>query len=268
MRTLPDETAGSLAFRLAQSRQMSVESFCRDYFDLDQVRARSDLDRRLPSEHGVALARSANLPLRAVLNLDISDEHFASVRNRETWRYSGQIRVCPRCLAEHRYGRRFWRTRFAAACPAHGVELLAKCPHCKSDLPYFGDMAGIATQFWLESWPTCPSCLRMIESSNPADLVLTAISRRWISSWSGRPQCGYSASSFLRLSAAMLARFDTAERYRRLSDLVAPQSNWPHHVTTALILRALLRSHTTVNVGYAALGVEFQPDQLAKDIVV
>jgi len=268
VRTLPDETAGSLAFRLAQSQQLSVETFCREHFDLNVAKARSDLDRRLPSAHGAALARSANIPLRNVRRLSMSADHSVSVWNQEELRYSGPIRVCPRCLTEHRYGRRFWRTRFAAACPAHGIEMLAKCPHCKSGLPYFGDMAGIANQFWLESWPTCPSCLRTIEAADSADLVLVAVSRRWIAALDGHPQRGYSANGFLKLSAAMLGRFRNLERYRRLAELVAPDSNWPHHVTTARLLRALLGSHTTVNVGYAALGVEFQPDQLAREIVV
>lgn len=268
MRTLSDETAASLAFRLAQARHVSVETFCREHFDLDQAKARSDLDRRLPSAHGAALARTAAVPIRSVLRLAISDEHSVSVWNRQSLTYSGPVRVCPRCLAEQLYGRRYWRTRFAAACPIHGTEMLAKCPHCNSDLPYFGDMGGIATQFWLESWPTCPSCLHTIESADSADHVLVAVSRRWIAALDGHPQRGYSANGFLQMSAAMLGRFGNVERYRRLAQLVAPNSHWPYHATTALLLRALLGSHTTVNVAYAALGMEFQPDQLANDIVV
>lgn len=268
MRILPDETAGSLAFRLAQSRQQSVAFYCREHLDLDLAKARSDLDRRLPSQLSAALAHSAETPLRAVQNLRIPHEHLVSVWNRGSLRYSGSIRACPQCLAEHRYGRRFWRTCFAAACPDHGLELLTKCPHCKSDLPYFGEMAGIVNQFWLESWPTCPTCLHLIEHADPADRALIAISRRWTSALAGRPQREYSARGFLRLSAAILSRFATVDRYQRLSQLVAPSSNWPHHVATALLLRTLLGAHTPVNVGYAALGVDFQPDQVAKEIVV
>lgn len=268
MKILPDETAGSLAFRLAQSKQQSVAFYCQEQFDLDLAKARSDLDSRLPSQLSAALARSAKISLTAVQNLHIPNEHLVSVWNKGDLRYSGSIRACPRCLAEHKYGRRFWRTDFAAACPDHGLELLTKCPHCKSDLPYFGDMAGIFNQFWLESWPTCPTCLHLIQYADPAHLALIAISRRWTSALAGRPQRGYSARGFLRLSGTILSRFTTQERYRRLSQLVAPASNWPHHVATALLLRALLSSHTSVNVGYAALGVDFQPDQVAKEIVV
>lgn len=268
MRILPDETAGSLAFRLAQQRQQSVAALCRELFELNLVQARSDLDRRLASDHSAALARASQSHRHAVLRLGLPDRFTNSVWCRETRRYTSSIRACPVCLAECKYGRRFWRTCFAASCPIHGTELLSRCPHCNVGLPYFGEMAGIVTQFWLESWPTCPTCLRLIESTHSAHPVLTTLSRRWMSALSGRPLCGYRAGEFLRLSARILAKFTTVDRYQRLAELVAPHSNWPHHVATALLLRALLRSRTPMNVGYAALGVDFQPDQLAKDIVV
>lgn len=245
-----------------------MASLCKELFGLNLERARSDLDRRLVSDHYVILAQAATTCRQATHNLRLPDRFTYPVWSRETHKYTGAIRVCPDCLSELKYGRRFWRTCFAAACPAHGVELLSRCPHCNTGLPYFGEMAGIITQFWLESWPLCPTCLRLIVCTKPAHPVLAMLSRRWISALSGRPQSGYSASAFLRLSAKILARFNTVERYQRLAMIVAPLSSWPHHVAAALLLRALLRARTPLSVGYAALGAEFQPDQLARDIMV
>jgi len=267
MQVLPDESAGSFAFRLAQHRRQSLASLCHELLELSIARNPIDLDRRLARDYGSTLLRAAHASQRAKRLFLLPDDYICSVRNSETRKYTGPVRICTRCLRERKYGRKFWRTIFAAACPQHGVELTNVCPFCQTNIPYFGEMAGMISQFWLESWPTCPACLQLIKSGNPAHPMLIRITRRWISALSGEPQRDYTARGFLHLSARILARFEAEERYRELSKLVAPDSAWPYHVTTALLVRALMRKHTTPNAAYAALGVSFQPDQLASEIV-
>lgn len=265
MKILPDESAGSFAFRVAQTRRQSLTLFCLEQFDLSNL---GDLDRILVRDYGHALERIGKTIHKAHRSLHLEEEYTYSVWSRETRKYTGPIRACPYCLAEEKYGRKFWRTKFAAACPRHEVELIGACPFCRANLPYFGEMAGIVGQFWLESWPTCPTCLRVIECSRPAHPVLLAMTRRWTSSFAGNSQCSYTAHSFLHLSYRILSRFDADDRYRQLAALVASESAWPHQLATALLLRALLRKQTSPIVAYAALGLTFQPDQLANEIVV
>lgn len=268
MTILSDETASSLVFRLAQNRRQSVVSFCTQMFDLSVAQARSDLDRRLPSDHISRLAAVVSTPYRDLADLQLPNHFWYSVRNQRSRKYDGAVRVCPLCLAENKYGRRFWRTCFAAACPIHGVELAYACHHCRSDLPYFGEMAGIVPQFWLESWPTCPNCLRLTQHTSTADAALVVMSRRWDEALAGHAQRAFQAGDFLRLSAKTITRFTKIERYKRVAELVAPISIWPAHVATALLLQSLLQGRPPMSAAYAALGMEFQPDQLAKDIVV
>ena len=268
MHILPDETAGSLVFRLAQHRQQSVSDFCAHWFDLNLPKARSDLDQRLPENHLATLAKITKISLAEAESLRLPRATAYSVWNRQTLSYCGSIRACPRCLTENKYGRRFWRSRLAAVCLVHGIELISACPHCRSGLPYFGDMAGIVTQFWLESWPTCPICLRMADVFRPANPALCMMSRRWASAFVGRAQNGYPANDFLQLSVRILDRFSTMCRYKQAAQLVAPKSDWTGHIATALVLRSLLRERTPMSAAYAALGLMFQPDQLAKEIMV
>lgn len=268
MTILPDETASSLVFRLAQSRRQSVVSFCTQMFDLSVAQARSDLDRRLSSDHISRLAAVVSTPHRDLADIQLPKHFWYSVRNQRSRKYDGPVRVCPRCLAETKYGRRFWRTCFAAACPIHGVELSCTCHHCRNDLPYFGEMAGIVPQFWLESWPTCPNCLRLTEHITPAHPMLALMSRHWIAALAGHRQHAYQPTDFLRLSARTIQRFTTVNRYKQVAELIAPNSGWPGHVATAFLLHSLIQGRPPLSAAYAALGMEFQPVQLAKDIVV
>ena len=47
-------------------------------------------------------------------------------------------RLCPRCLDEAPYYRARWNLTCVSACPAHGLELLAKCPGCGARLAWRG----------------------------------------------------------------------------------------------------------------------------------
>jgi hypothetical protein len=129
-------------------------------------------------------------------------------------------------------------------------------------------MGGILTQFWLESWPTCPTCLRLIESAYGAHPVLLMMSKKWRDALAGQPQYGYPAVKFLAMSAKILGRFENIDRYRMSANLIAPQSKWASHIATALLVRSICRPRTPLTSSYAALGLSFQPDQLANDIMV
>lgn len=268
MRPLPDETAGSILFRLAQSRCQPTSVLCEELFGLSHAQARSDLDLRIPIDHGAALAKLLNLGTRQFERLLLPSKFVTSVRNRVSQQHDGPIRLCHRCMAEAKYGRRFWRTCFAAACPDHGLELTESCPHCGTRIPHFGWTGEITLQLWLESWPTCPACLRCVDTAPRAHPVLVAMSKRWRSALAGYPQYRFEAAGFLRLSANLVRCFRTIDCYQEAASAIAPNSYWAGHLAAALLIRSICRNRTPSSACYAALGMPFQPAQLAKDIVV
>ncbi len=267
MKPLPDETAGSLAFRLAQSRHQSLLSLCQQDLGLTYSQARSDLDHTLPSRHAHLLARQTGTRTSKLRSLAIPSTWLLSTWQENTRHHSGTVRLCPACLAESLHGRRFWRTYFGAACPEHGLELIEACPHCGKPIPYFGAPGGIATQFWLESWPVCPSCLLSIGISNPAHPVLIAMSRRWRSALAGRPQFGLAPERFLDFSASLIGRFSTTWRYQVAAALAVPPTHWTAHLAAAFLIKAITSRNLTQSAFYAALGTAFSPTQLSNDIM-
>jgi len=192
---------------------------------------------------------------------------MTSIWDAKSRRHSGPVRVCPVCLEQSLHARRFWRTRFAAACPVHGTELIAECPRCGAPLPYFGAPVGLLVQLWLETWPVCPSCVRKIDAIYPAHAILVAMSRRWRAALNGTSQYGLHAGDFLHLSTRLIDRFLHVPRYERTAAIINASERWPAHAAAALMLRALLEGHIPDSVFYAAIDRDFAPSQLAKDII-
>jgi hypothetical protein len=267
VRPLSDESASSLAFRLAQGECCTVTDFCRAHFGLSYAAAHCDLDRLLVKAHAQVLAGIAGVTTQTIRRTAIPGKWMTSTWDARLRRHSGSVRVCPLCLEQRRYGRRFWRTIFAAACPVHGVELVSGCPRCSAMFPYFGAPAGLLVQFWLEMWPVCPACVRKVHSIFPAHAPLVAMSKRWCAALSGIPQYGLRASTFLWLSARLIDRFLHAPRYQRVAEMIHASERWPAHAAAALMLRTLLSGHISNSIFYAAIDRDFTPSQLAKDII-
>lgn len=129
LRPLPDETAGSILFRLAHSELRSVSDLAMHMFGLSYHQAHADLDRLLPAKRMAKLANECRLQLSTAQQLRLPDKWISSAWSPEDRRYVGPTKLCCECLRKYRYGRRFWRTCFAAACPEHGCELIDECPH-------------------------------------------------------------------------------------------------------------------------------------------
>ena len=267
-RQLPDETAGSILFRLAQKECQPVADLAKELFGLSYQQARSDLDQLLPSRHNFLLVRALRLATPTAVSFSLPRAWTVSVWNTVSKQYDGPIRLCGACLKKSLHGQRYWRTLFAAACPDHGIDLIDACPTCGAAIPYFGSPSGFISQLWLEAWPTCPACFHPLNSdSQPANPVLVAMSTRWRNALDGRPQLGFTAAAFLKLSARAIHRFQHQETFIETARLVAGDSRWRGHTAAALMIRSLCRRRVPLNVCYAALGMVHSPSQLAKDIV-
>jgi len=264
---LPDETAGSLAFRLARNLCLPLIGLCQQRLGLTYQQARSDLDRLLPERCLETIARISGMTTRTVGKLLLPSRWTASVAQSKAPSPNRGVRLCPLCLSEYTYGRRFWRTRFAAVCTKHSVELIDSCPNCGKPIPYFGAPGGFTVQFWLENWPICPSCLNRIDRSLPTAPELISVSRLWHAALCGKPQLGFTAPLFLEFSSKLIARFENIWRYQVAAAMAFPPSRWAAHLGTAAILRSLSTPKVPESVFYAALGMPFDPSQLANEIV-
>lgn len=265
---LPDETAGSLVFRLAQAEFLSVADYCRAQFNLSYARIRSDLDSMIPNELAQSLALIAAVSVNQIRQLAIQRKWRLSTWNSDERRHSAAVRFCPICLRQSKHGRRFWLTYFAAACPIHFVELLDHCPSCGAVVPYFGAPGGILVQYWLETWPLCPRCFREISSPVPANRVLVEMSQRWREAIDGVDQLGMKSRDFLRFSRRLIDRFTNKTEYQQTAVVLGAAVSWPAHAAAALLLDAILRGNISKDVFHAAIDSDFTPSQLAKDIKV
>ena len=155
---LPDESAASFALRLARNFQLSLQDFCQGYLGLTAAQARSDLDQILPKICSATLAALAGISESEVRGMAIPSGWVQSTRDQKRRCHVGLVHVCPDCLAENQYGRRFWRTHFGFVCPIHGVEMIGLCPHCRCALTYFNSADSPLDAHWLENWPNCPHC--------------------------------------------------------------------------------------------------------------
>jgi len=267
VRPLPDETAGSLLYRFATAHCQTVATVGENLLGLSYQQARSDLDRIVPSRHMETLQRVIGVSPTSVRKLSLPTSWSISVWDGAARQYNGPIRLCNLCLKHGRYGRRYWRTQFAAACPDHGVELIDACPHCAARIPYFSTDSGIIVQHWLESWPHCQACFRSIHTENLANPVLVAMSHRWRNALAGRSQLGFPAEAFLKVSARAINNFQKIAPYQHAAKLVAPCSRWSGYIAAALMIRSICRRRVPLNVCYAAVGTTFCPVQLATDLV-
>lgn len=268
MRLLPDESAGSLVFRLAGSEFVSVSDYCRNCFSLAYARIRSDLDNLLPRLAARRLAYFSRISVSQIRKLIVAPEWRIPTWDPGARRHCAAVRFCPLCLQESRYGQRFWLTRFAAACPIHGVELLNHCPYCGAVFPYFGAPANVLIQYWLETWPLCPNCLHRVELTVPAHPVLVRLSGQWHEALNGCDQLGFAAQDFLRFSKRLIDRFTQQAPYVRTAEIVGCSANWRAHAATALLLNTVQVGNISKSVFYAAIDRVFSSAQLAKDISV
>ena len=263
----PDESIGSLVYRLAQREGVSVVDYATCSLNLSYSRARADLDRLATYQSTRDLSHQSGLP-DAELRAHELDLRWA----RPTWDprsrgHSAPIQVCPDCLSHAHYGRKIWRTYFAPVCAVHGIELVDRCPYCGAPLPYFCRVFDFQSTHWLEWWPNCPRCTREIRRQGRADSLLTSMSRRWAYALTGGAQFGFEADEFLTLSKRLILSFSTLEAYRQTAEKIeSPSKAFTSHYAAAILLHSLLGGNITEAVFQAAIGMPFKPDQLAKDI--
>ncbi len=266
---LPDETAGSLVWRIASSQHRSVADFCTIEFGLSYSQARGDIDSSLTGKFSHRFSQCLRLGRRIVNRLRIAENLLVPAFRPSTKRCNQPVRICFDCLSNAPYGRRFWRTCLAVACPIHGHMLVSTCPNCGAEINYQEGNVGLAPLFWLETWPVCTNCLRTMRP-NPqrADALLLNSTAKWNAALAGvRPYPWLGARSYLRLSARVLRWFTNVPDYVTARAMVAEKADISPHVATSLLLRRLWRGRVPPSIAQAALGVSFDPCQLAKDMV-
>ena len=263
---LPDESAASFAFRLARKERLSLQEFCQGRLGLTATQARSDLDQLLTRICSEKLAALAGIPESAVMEMKIPCAWVESTWDRQRRRHEAPIHVCPVCLAENLYGRRFWRTPFAFVCPKHGVEMVGLCPHCKSALTYFSASDSPWCAHWLENWPTCSLCVRHISRGQMAHPLLIGLTQQWSRAFEGETVRGLTAQEYLRLSAKCLFRFRRERRYRTAALRMRLVPPWAAQKAASLLLHAMLNGPLTIDVFQAAIGGKFDAASLAHDL--
>lgn len=265
----PDETAGSVVWRLAKSLGRSVASFCAEELALSYQQARGDLDQSLSLRFSNSFHRRLGLTPQQARVMAVPDHLLLSAFQPETRRFDGEIRACPLCMQSNAYGRRLWRTRLAAACPVHGCELVSRCPHCGETLGYQKGMVGLAPLLWLEAWPVCTGCLRnMRYKPEIAPIGLRRMTARWAMALSGRdPYRWLDAASFLGLSGRVVDWFEHEPSYVLARSLAGKEQPLGAPYAAAQLIERFWRKERPASVFYAALGMPFEPSQLAKEIV-
>ena len=263
---LSDESAASFAFRLAGEERLSLQEFCQGRLGLTVTQARSDLDQLLPKTYAGRLTTVAGIPESAVMEMRIPRAWVESTWDRQRRRHEAPIHVCPVCLAENLYGRRFWRTPFAFVCPRHGVEMIGLCPHCKCALTYFSSSDSPWGAHWLENWPACPNCVKHFLRGRAAHPLLICITQEWARAFEGEMVRGLTAQEFLRMSAKCLFRFQRERRYRAAALRMRLAPPWAAQKAAALLLHAMLNGPLTIAIFQAAIGGKFDATSLAHDL--
>lgn len=240
---------------------------CRALLDLPRHQIHADLDRHLPQHR--MLQQMAHLSPAAFSRLRIPAPYMATVWNHSERRHNGPIRVCAACLESARYARKYWRTIFASVCPVHATALIDACPTCHHPIQYYAITGGILIQHWLENWPLCANCLSAITSNRaPANKTLVRISRFWVQALNGSAPRKFEPSGFLAMSRRILNAFKADPRYQETAELVRSRNPGDvAHLATALVVHAAINRRATPSVAQAALGLAFNPSQLAKDIM-
>lgn len=263
----PDETAGSWVWRVAKAQGLSVAELCQWGLNMPYHETRGDLDHILcqrPASRMVSLGVATRQQLKGFA---IEPEYRISAYCPQTRRCNRPIKLCPECMNQSAYGRRFWRTLFAEACPIHGCVLIDHCPRCGHPISYQGCGIGPTPSLWLESWPRCIGCFRFIEPTPlPAAPALVRLSRQWETALRGKKPRGWStATQWLGLSATLIHRFRSEPRYAALLEYLANGSCTPQ-AATAMLLEPLITGPRQRSMFYAALSMAFETDQLVKEI--
>lgn len=248
---------------------MSVAEYCQIVLGISYLRSRSDLDQLGLHTIDKQTRMFLDLPRSAETKIAIDPKWTDSVFNTLTRSYDGAIRVCPLCLEERRYGQRFWRSRFAAACPTHGCRMVSTCAECGINLPYFGKVAGIGRLHWLESWPNCPHCLKKAyDHVLPADQKLVALSRKWHMALFGlKPFPKVTPDQFLGSSRRLLVRFATKPDLIAARTLSCPNKIPSPIEATAIVLAKFFSNSVSLVTTQAALGMPVDSLTLAKEMV-
>ena len=262
----PDESAASFAFRLARRDGLSLQEFCQIRLGLTHAQARRDLDQLLPCAHATDLAKIAGIPEKSIRMLAIPHPWILSSWDAHKSRHQAPVQLCPTCLHDSFYGRRFWRTRFAITCPLHGTEMVCSCPHCQTPVSYFSASEYLLVSHWLESFPSCPYCLKRIDHCQPAHPITVAITQYWALAFAGQSVRGLSATDFLKLSIKCLNRFHSEPDYQAAVRHMRLPTPYAEQNAAALLLHAMLNGPLPTAVFYAAIGSRFQPASLASEL--
>lgn len=263
---LPDESAASLALRVARKTGLSLQEFCQFELGLSYSQATSDLDQLLPRSRWKELAKISDTDESAIQEMLLPRDWILSSWNPKCRRHQAAVHVCTACLKESFYGRRFWRTRFALACPRHGIEMIARCPRCETPITYFSAANPPLVAHWLENFPTCQNCLKRIDHFRAAHPIMLTMSKYWANAVAGNPVLAINSRDFLRLSCRSIHRFETVPRYRTVLKRLGPLFTWPEVEASALLLHAILHGPMSTAVFHAAIGSKFHPASLAQEL--
>ena len=261
-----DESAASFTIRLARREGLSLQEFCQGYLGLTPSQARSDLDQLLPSTCSKKLSALAGIPEESLYATIIPRAWVRSTWDKKVRRHQALVHVCPVCLDENLYGRRFWRTHFAAICPIHELEMVGFCPHCNAPLSYFSSAENFLVSHWLENWPACQNCLKKITPSRAAKPIVVTMARYWEAAFKGQIMYGLTPREFLELSIRCLRRFESKPQYQEVLGLMDLPTPWAPQQATALLLHAMLHGPVSISVFHAAIGSRFQPASLAREL--
>lgn len=262
----PDESAASFTLRLARREGLSLQEFCQIRLGLTNAQARRDLDQLLPYTRATDLAKIAGIPEESIRMLAMPHPWTLSSWDAQKHRHQAPVQFCPACLYQNCYGRRFWRTRFAIACPLHGTEMVSTCSHCYTPVSYFSDSEGLLVSHWLESFPSCPHCLKRIDRCPSAHPIAVTMVRYWALAFSGQPVRSLTATDFLKLSIKCLDRFQSKPAYQAAVRHMRLPTPYAEQNAAALLLHAMLNGPRTTAIFHAAIGSRFQPDSLASEL--
>lgn len=262
----PNESAASFALRIARKVGLSLQEFCQFELGLSYSQATSDLDQLLPRVRWRELSQISDTDGEIIREMVLPRDWIQSSWNPKCRRHQAAVHVCAECLKENFYGRKLWRTRFALACPKHGVEMINRCPQCGYPVTYFSAANEPLVAHWLENFPTCQNCLKQIDHTQAAHPIMLKMSKYWANAVDGQPVLAINPRDFLRLSCRCIRRFETVPRYRAVFKKLGPLLTRPEVEASALLLHAILHGPMSTAVFHAAIGSKFHPASLAREL--
>lgn len=198
---LPDESAGSLAWRCARRLKLSLHEFCRHVLRLDQNQLFADLDRVLCSDAADAFGAACQISDEVIHQLRIPEEWRRTTWDRKRRRHTATVLLCPQCLNDAGVAHRSWRSRFALACLVHQTLLIDRCPRCRMSI-HSRDLRYQA--HWLDLHGVCAYCHQPFPPAPVAPASVLRAAERWVQAMNGMEVDGCEPAELLALSQRLL----------------------------------------------------------------